>query len=77
MLLTSTFVLNQLRRAEEFSVHPWVDSPCNVKAADDLTRTVLVPDVPAVDILASNPQGDLSMVAGEFIEVYGTCTAAQ
>ena len=70
MLIASGFILNCLRDKECVGIHPWIDNPCNVKCAGDMLREVRIPDVPAVSILASNPDSRLSMCAGDFQEVY-------
>lgn len=71
MLLTSSFILNQLHTAQSTTIFPWIDNPNNVRKNGDMTRPVLIPDRTAIEILGNNPRGDLSMCAGEFIEVYG------
>lgn len=68
MLLTSSFILNNTGRAEQWTVFPWMHSNCNQKSIADQLRGVTIPDVhPAT--LVQRP-GLLSMCAGDFVEVY-------
>ncbi|DBB03564.1 TPA: hypothetical protein ACH3X3_010907 [Trebouxia sp. C0006] len=70
MLLTSSFILNNTERAEQWTVFPWMHSNCNQKSIADQLRGVAIPDVhPAA--LVQRP-GLLSMCAGDFVEVYSS-----
>lgn len=73
MLLTGSYILNRTSSAGCVSIHPWVDNPSNVRRASHATRPVRIPDVCPSDAVESNPGCSMSMVAGEFVEVYG-CT---
>ena len=70
MLIASGYILNCLREKECVSIYPWIDKPCNVRRASDMVREIKIPDVPAVELLQSNPSPQLSMCAGDFVEVY-------
>ena len=76
MLISSGYILNQLREKECVTIYPWIDNPCNVRRAGDMLREVRIPDVPAVDMLAANPESQLSMCAGDFQEVYSRADQA-
>ncbi|KAE8239079.1 hypothetical protein A4X13_0g8260 [Tilletia indica] len=68
MLVASHFVLNETRCENEHVLYPNVHSASNWRSARDMLQPVFVPDVLPSDL----PDGvDFSMVAGEFVEVYG------
>ncbi|KAF7726246.1 hypothetical protein EC973_008956 [Apophysomyces ossiformis] len=68
MLLASHFVLNRMTKEEQYSIYPFVHSFSNIKCSEQQLTAVRIPDV-----LPSNlpPTVDFSMVAGDFVEVYG------
>ncbi|KAL3145964.1 hypothetical protein ABBQ38_015324 [Trebouxia sp. C0009 RCD-2024] len=68
MLLTSSFILNNTQRAQQWTVFPWMHSNCNQKSVADQLRGVSVPDVHPGDLVQR--LGLLSMCAGDFVEVY-------
>ncbi|KAH3756048.1 carnosine N-methyltransferase [Pelomyxa schiedti] len=68
MLLGSHLILNKTTRVDEFSIFPYIRQSSNVVAFNDQIRRVTVPDVLPSDALAGKQT--LSMVAGDFIEVY-------
>ena len=83
MLLMSAFLLNHCSHADEFTVHPWIDQPCNVVSAEHMLRCIRIPDVDPRSFLEPLDFGggggsganvarspNLSMCAGEFLEVY-------
>jgi len=68
MLLSSNFILNSTAHTEELELQPFIHSWSNVYDAKDPLQKFKIPDVWP----GSLPQNsDFSMVAGEFIEVYG------
>jgi carnosine N-methyltransferase len=67
MLLAANFILNSLERHGTVTVHPWVLQTCNVRQREDLTRGCVVPDVAPWSLPA---HANLSMCAGDFLEVY-------
>lgn len=74
MLVASNFLLNRLGAARvSVTVHPWVLQTCNSVSAADQLRPARVPDV-APDELPASAQ--LSMCAGDFLEVYSGQRAA-
>ena len=66
-LVCSSFVLNCFEAEEEWALHPWVHSTCNVGRDEDQVRMVRVPDVLPLPNLISH---GFSMCAGDFLEVY-------
>jgi len=68
MLLSSNFILNRVSTTEEFSIYPFIHSFSNIRDSQQQLTPIRIPDV-----LPSNlpPTADFSMVAGDFIEVYG------
>ncbi|KDO20709.1 hypothetical protein SPRG_13920 [Saprolegnia parasitica CBS 223.65] len=62
--LTSNFILNC---PHAFTLHPWIDNPCNVMRFEDFSRPVTIPDVAPASLLDART---FSMCAGEFLEVY-------
>jgi carnosine N-methyltransferase len=67
MLLGCSFALNHFARAEEFSIQPWAGGVSNhVTLADRLLQVAVPDEVPALP----NEDIRMSMVAGEFCEVY-------
>eukprot|EP01105_Mastigella_eilhardi_P025772 TRINITY_DN711_c0_g1_i1.p1 TRINITY_DN711_c0_g1~~TRINITY_DN711_c0_g1_i1.p1 ORF type:complete len:434 (+),score=116.74 TRINITY_DN711_c0_g1_i1:30-1304(+) len=69
MLLGSNFILNRSTEVGQYELHPYLRQSCNVVRAADQLRVVRVPDV--VASVGLNGADTLSMVAGDFIEVYG------
>ncbi|CAJ1345840.1 unnamed protein product [Effrenium voratum] len=68
MLLGTHLILNRSEKAECFNIFPFVLSLANRKGRWDHLRAVKIPDVCPMDALGPNAQ--LSMAAGEFVEVY-------
>lgn len=68
MLLSSNFILNRVSSIGEFSIYPFIHSFSNIRDSQQQLLPIQIPDV-----LPSNlpPTADFSMVAGDFIEVYG------
>ncbi|KDO18948.1 hypothetical protein SPRG_15803, partial [Saprolegnia parasitica CBS 223.65] len=67
MLFTSNFILNCATEPHAFTLHPWIDNPCNVMRFEDFSRPVTIPDVAPASLLDART---FSMCAGEFLEVY-------
>lgn len=73
MLIAGNYVLNGLQQsaasggAQTFDVHPWVLQTCNVRSLADQLRAEAVPDVAPWSL---PPEAQLSMCAGDFLEVY-------
>ncbi|CAG8579542.1 7898_t:CDS:2 [Funneliformis caledonium] len=68
MLLASHFILNRMERVHQYEIYPYIHSFSNIVCSDDQLKPIFIPD-----ILPSNipPNSNFSMVAGDFIEVYG------
>ncbi|KAG9069223.1 hypothetical protein KI688_010120 [Linnemannia hyalina] len=68
MLLASNFILNKSQRINQFKIYPYIHSFSNIAKSSDVLTEASIPDVNPSEI----PRGtDFSMVAGDFIEVYG------
>ncbi len=67
MLMGCSFALNHFSRTNEFAIQPWACSVSNHVSLADRLLTVPIPDE-----IPSLPNADvrMSMVAGEFCEVY-------
>ena len=79
MLLCSYVILNECRRREEFTIYPFIHDSRNVMKAEDQTREVKFPDVDVTAGLVERTAGcavegelvgRLSMVAGDFMDIY-------
>ncbi|KAK9845546.1 hypothetical protein WJX84_004990 [Apatococcus fuscideae] len=68
MLLASSFIMNQASQKEQWTIHPWLHQSCNQLSDAHQLRAVRIPDVCIPDMLPA--PGLLSMVAGDFAEVY-------
>ena len=68
MLYGSNFILNCTSKKEEFVIYPFIHSTSNHENEEDMFRAVRVPDKLALDVVPED--GDFSMSAGEFTEVY-------
>jgi carnosine N-methyltransferase len=74
MLLTSEFILNSSVQTGQFKIKPYIHDFTNIFQFEDVFREVTVPDVcPAQDLPEAS---EMSMAAGEFIEVYSEQPAA-
>lgn len=68
MLLGTHLILNRSEKAECFNIFPFALTLANRKGRWDHLRCVQIPDV--CPMLALDPSAQLSMAAGEFVEVY-------
>ncbi|XP_040571862.1 carnosine N-methyltransferase [Lepeophtheirus salmonis] len=68
MLFASNFILNKCKFVECFQVHPWIHSFCNNYKQEDILRSITFPDE---DPNSLQEGAQFSMVAGDFLEVYG------
>eukprot|EP01065_Artemidia_motanka_P005866 TRINITY_DN12843_c0_g1_i1.p1 TRINITY_DN12843_c0_g1~~TRINITY_DN12843_c0_g1_i1.p1 ORF type:complete len:432 (+),score=174.62 TRINITY_DN12843_c0_g1_i1:55-1296(+) len=76
MLVSGHFLLNKLQHSKSVQIFPYVDQTVNVFNRNDQFRPVLIPDVAPAESTAAlaaqgMSQGPFSMVAGDFLEVYG------
>lgn len=68
MLLPSFFILNLTPEPNSHTIYPFVHSFSNHLTSDSMLRPVTIPDVSPTDL----PKGsDFSLVAGDFLDVYG------
>ncbi|XP_030049589.1 carnosine N-methyltransferase isoform X2 [Microcaecilia unicolor] len=67
MLFSSNFVLNRCSQVNSFKLYPWIHQFSNNRRSADQIRQIHFPDVNPHDL----PSGvNLSMVAGDFQEIY-------
>lgn len=75
MLLASNFVLNNSTKPHCHTVYPWAHIFCNNFEARAQTRVVTLPDVDPTTLadatVTPGTGANLSMAAGDFLEVYG------
>lgn len=70
MLFCSNFVLNCVKYKEEFTIQPLIHSFSNIFWKDAPLKKVNIPDENLLEELNKNTEGSMSMVMGEFVEVY-------
>eukprot|EP00501_MAST-03F_sp_TOSAG23-6_P000329 GSMAST32.ASY1.ANO1.336.1 assembled CDS len=70
MLLASTYMLNKTSHVDEICIHPWIDKRCNNWSNANMARPIYIPDLSPMDVMHKNPGLNVSMCAGEFLEVY-------
>ncbi|VDN02073.1 unnamed protein product [Thelazia callipaeda] len=66
MLLTSNFILNQCKKANENVIYPYVLDTCNNWSYEDQLRPVRFPDV--CPVVGDDRRNKFSMCAGDFLE---------
>ncbi|KRX08904.1 hypothetical protein PPERSA_09008 [Pseudocohnilembus persalinus] len=69
MLITSGFILNEMEKANQFQLRPYILNFCNQYKEEDPFKVYNFPDVFPGDEIKPEWQ-NLSMVAGDFREVY-------
>ncbi|KAG1456965.1 hypothetical protein G6F56_006714 [Rhizopus delemar] len=68
MLFASHFILNRVKEVNEYSIYPFVHSYSNIKSDINQLSPIMIPDI----LPAHLPNTvDFSMVAGDFVEIYG------
>ncbi|CAG8544525.1 132_t:CDS:10 [Paraglomus occultum] len=68
MLLAAHFILNRIERIHQYEIYPFIHSFSNIPSFEEQLKPISIPDVLPSEI----PQGiDFSMVAGDFVEIYG------
>lgn len=71
-MLQSYLMLNRTARAEQFIIQPFVHSLSNHLDASSGLRKILIPDVcPSDVLLAQDRPSSFSLIAGDFLEIYG------
>ena len=69
MLIASNFILNLIEEKEQFIIQPFIHNFSNIFEEKDPFEAYQIPDLnPSSQMPA---ESDFSMVAGEFVEVYG------
>eukprot|EP00833_Pecoramyces_ruminatium_P014566 jgi/Orpsp1_1/1188598/evm.model.d7180000065976.1 len=68
MLLGSNFILNCMSEPHQFRIYPWIHSFSNTEKTEDQIAPIDIPDVLPGNIPVNT---NFSMVAGDFLEVYG------
>ncbi|CAG8485634.1 2063_t:CDS:10 [Ambispora gerdemannii] len=69
MLLASHFILNRIEYIHQYEIYPYIHSFSNIKSSEDQLKPVFIPDILPNDLPSDT---DFSMVAGDFVEVYGS-----
>ncbi|MCQ2819544.1 MAG: carnosine N-methyltransferase family protein [archaeon] len=70
MLLCSNYILNNSSQKEQYILQPLIHSFSNVYSEEAPFTQIKIPDENLSEELFSSETGEMSMVAGEFIEVY-------
>jgi carnosine N-methyltransferase len=66
-LLTSSFILNHTRQANEWPLYPWALNFSNHVRREDQLRKVMIPDVHPASLRSS---GSMGMTTGDFCVLY-------
>ena len=83
MLIAGHVIMNHMRSAREYKIYPYIESTVNLVSRKDQSLGVDIPDVCTFQMQEAleshNLQlGDLSMIAGDFVEVFSKpCEAGQ
>jgi hypothetical protein len=67
MLLCSFLILNCCKSPNIFTLHPWAHEAKNLLDPEDQLRSVTIPDVNPTEL---PEQGDLSMAAGDWMDIF-------
>src|SRR5579862_2039920 len=69
---------NRLRPDEPYELYPYIHTMSHHRSTQDLLRKVLIPDEnPAQGMHLSGTKGQMSMVAGDFIDCYSSPADAE
>eukprot|EP00096_Caligus_rogercresseyi_P005613 TRINITY_DN21587_c0_g1_i1.p1 TRINITY_DN21587_c0_g1~~TRINITY_DN21587_c0_g1_i1.p1 ORF type:complete len:378 (-),score=112.84 TRINITY_DN21587_c0_g1_i1:99-1211(-) len=68
MLFASNFILNKTKYVDCFTVHPWIHSLPNCLKQEHVLQPIRFPDVDPNELQEG---AQFSMIAGDFLEVYG------
>ena len=68
MLIASNFILNEVPSANYFELNPFIHTLSNTRTAADITTPIRIPSIVPGNLPIT---ADFSMVAGDFLEVYG------
>ena len=69
MLITSNYIMNELDKKDACVIIPNIHTLCNRTTSSDIFKEYKLPDICLSDEI--DPRAEFSMVAGEFLEVYG------
>lgn len=71
-LLASSFILNNVEEAGQFTIYPWIHSFSNHRSRDNQFRSCKVPDIhPQRTLEAATGIGAMQMCAADFLCLYG------
>lgn len=75
MLIAASYIQNYVEYSGQYRIYPYCDVTCNLVDRSDQFAEVAIPDLCAYEAIAELEEqnlsfGELSMVAGEFTEVY-------
>lgn len=75
MLIAASYIQNKVEWSGQYRIYPYCDVTCNLFDRSDQFAEVLIPDMCIYEAIAELEEknlhyGELSMVAGEFTEVY-------
>jgi carnosine N-methyltransferase len=71
-LLASSYILNNIARAGQHTIYPWIHSFSNHKSREDQFRSYKVPDIhPQQTLAATENIGAMQMCAADFLCLYG------
>jgi carnosine N-methyltransferase len=69
---------NRLHPDNPYELYPYIHTMSHHRSTEDLLRKVLVPDeYPAQGMLLSGTKGQMSMVAGDFVDCYSSPAESQ
>ncbi|KAG1048973.1 hypothetical protein G6F43_008673 [Rhizopus delemar] len=68
MLFASHFILNRVTKVNEYDIYPFIHSYSNIKSDKNQLTSIKIPDILPAQLPSTV---DFSMVAGDFVEVYG------
>eukprot|EP00744_Colponema_vietnamica_P011399 GILI01016035.1.p1 GENE.GILI01016035.1~~GILI01016035.1.p1 ORF type:complete len:730 (-),score=151.13 GILI01016035.1:180-2369(-) len=74
MLITGHYLMNHMRCANQYTLYPYVDTTLNLVRRSDQLSAAMIPDLCTIEQAEEIQQGGLSMVAGDFLEVYNRST---
>ncbi|KAI9260802.1 N2227-like protein-domain-containing protein [Sporodiniella umbellata] len=68
MLFGSHFILNRVEKANQYDIFPFIHSFSNIKTDEKQLEPITIPDILPTNLPSTV---DFSMVAGDFVEIYG------
>lgn len=70
MLIAGHYLMNHMRYSNQYTIYPYVDTTLNLVRRSDQFSAAMIPDLCTTERASEIHQGGLSMVAGDFLEVY-------